>query len=299
MDSARKIGWWTGCVFVVLSCTASTVGWGRTLAEIKKTKELRVCFSSFPGIVSSTPLGCVDDCSWKGPAYDVAQAFVKTLDFPVAMKTRAVDWDMMFADEAGKVMRGASYVPKLFADGVCDVFPSNLARTPWRDKLMDFAVLFRSRMMVLTRKADKALYRTEKDLSGKTAVLKKDTSFHTWVDSVNNLRYRKKPIKMVFAATGEDEYDIVSRGQGDFTLADADMAFSLTKTSHKGLAAQFTVGDVDEIGWGIPKDAPQLREVVQRFFDEDKKLRGSEINLIWLKYFGLPFNEFEAIVKAI
>src|SRR5262245_57433350 len=84
----------------------------RSLAEIRQTKELRVCLASIrPSSVVATPPGCRDDCTFSGPVYEDVVAFAATLGQDIQLKLLRLDWDEQFYNQDGKTEREASYTP--------------------------------------------------------------------------------------------------------------------------------------------------------------------------------------------
>ncbi|MBF0442876.1 MAG: ABC transporter substrate-binding protein, partial [Oligoflexales bacterium] len=167
----------------VLSAYLAGTVYARSLEEIKKTKELRICLVVYPGINYVEPKDCKEKCKYSGPAYDIANAFADHLK--VKKTYKQITWDEQFYNDQGKTDREGEYTPEHVKTGNCDVYPNNVTKLPWREKKLAFAILFPSRMMVIINKKDKSTIKELKDLAGKSFVTQKDTSFHTWAVEQN------------------------------------------------------------------------------------------------------------------
>ena len=150
---------------------------GRSLEEIRKTKEIRVCISPIhPSVSSAQPEGCREDCQFAGPAYESAMAFASYLGSDIAPRVWRVGWDEQFFGKNGATERESGDTPELLASGACDFYPNNLAKNEWRLKKMDFITLFPNRRMVVVSRAARGRFNSMGDLAGKTAAVEKDTS---------------------------------------------------------------------------------------------------------------------------
>lgn len=282
-----------------VSLLSATTLLARNLDEIRKSGEIRICFSHSPGIVWAEPPTCTTSCKWRGPGYDITMAYVESLGKGIKAVTRNVDWDSQFADDKGKVRQGDTYTPKFFQDGTCDLYPSNLTRNAWREKLMDFAVLFPSRMVILARKDDAASFTGPKSLAGKTAFTKKETSFDGWLLESNKSQFQSNPIKIEYVDSNVDEFARVAKAKGAFTIADADAAFNVTNKVHKDLARVMMVGELDELGWAVRKGDADLLASINAFLSTQKADPKSRLNQIWISSYGLDLGSFEQMVRAM
>jgi membrane-bound lytic murein transglycosylase MltF len=286
---------------LVLSLAASTVGsvCARSLAAIQQSQEIRICLSpAHPAVAVAQPPDCRDDCTFSGPAYEVALAFVATLDTDIKPTFRRVAWDEQFFNQQGHTDREASYTPALLASGTCDLYPSNLTVTPWRLNMLDFVPLFQSRMMVVVNTARQKQFNGPADLAGKTAAVQKDTSFHTWLQAQNEDAYAANPVYIQLLGPGAP-LTAVDAGAVDFTITDADAAIWSTRYQFKNAIVAFPVGPTDEIGWAFRKEDQDLQAAVAQFFTRQKASPTSTLNRIWENHFGLTLNKFETLVKML
>ena len=293
----------TGCRCVLLSLLVLGGLLGpaqaRSLAEIQQTKELRVCLAAMrPSSVVATPPGCRDDCTFSGPVYDEVVAFATTLGQAIRLKLLRVDWDEQFFNQDGKTEREAGYTPALLAAGTCDVYPSNVTKTVWRQKKLAFVTLFPSRMMVLVHQAHKARFLTPADLAGKMVTTAKDTNYHSWLQEQNNGAYAAHPLRIQLIGTTDDAIKAVDAGEVDFTVVNADAAIWATRYQYKNVVVVFPVGPIEEVGWAFRKEDTDLQGAVQTFFEAQKAMATSTVNQIWERAFGLTLTKFERLVRA-
>ncbi len=287
---------WLACVWSL--CALSQGAMARSLAEIVQSKQLRACIAPVhPAVAQVEPTACQENCQFKGPAVEEVLAFAASLGQGVKAKMRRIQWDEQFSNQQGQTVREASYTPHLLASGQCDLFPVHLTKTAWREKKMDFVVLFPNRMMVIVQKSNKARFRKVADLAGKNGAIEKNTSYHTWLDQQNLGQLAANPTRLQFMLTPET-IRAVEQGQVDFTLADANMAIWATRQL-KQITVAFPVGDSDEVGWAFRKQDKDLQAAVQQFFDAQRKQPDSAFNAIWRKNFGRSLTEFIELMAAI
>ena len=90
----------------ILACGLATPLQARSLAEIKQSKELRVCIVPLhPSVAAVEPADCRENCKFSGPVYEESLAFAKTLGNEIQPKFLRVDWDEQFFNKEGKTDR--------------------------------------------------------------------------------------------------------------------------------------------------------------------------------------------------
>ncbi|MGD9504787.1 MAG: substrate-binding periplasmic protein [Syntrophobacteraceae bacterium] len=270
----------------------------RSLEEIKASGEFRACIAPLtPAYAAQQDASCRTDCAFSGPIPDEMEAFVKWLGGGIRPVMNRVEWDEQFHNDFGQTDRDGSYTPWLLASGRCDAYPTHVTQTAWRVKKLDFAVLFKSRMMVLAPEKLKDVLKSPEDLQGRTAAVEKNTSYHTWLQEQNATTFAKNPV-VIKLMNMEDGLRAVESGEVDFSLVDADIAlWKVANTLHHVVVA-FPVGPVDSIGWAFRKEDRDLREAVQQFFDAQKEDDASELNRIWKKAFGVTMTQLNTLIDA-
>lgn len=271
----------------------------RTLADITKSKELRICISFLhPALGSVEPATCRENCKVSGAVYEGSLAFTHSLGKEIQAKFLRVNWDEQFFNKEGKTVREAGYTPELLASGQCDLYPSNLTKNEWRSKKMDFVVLFPSRMMVIVNNWKKPLFKNSMDLAGKLVAVEKDTSFHTWLEEQNRVVHVDNPI-LIKLMSSADSLAAVDAGKADFTLLDSDMAMWSARHQLKNATVTFPVGATDEIGWAFRKEDKDLQAAAQKFFNSQRKDASTDLNKIWKNHYGRTLTEFIALMMSV
>lgn len=288
--------------FLILSAAwgvSAATAHARSLEEIEKTRELRVCLSPIhPSVCSATPEGCRDNCSFTGPAYEVAQAFAEHLGKDIHPRFIRVGWDEQFFNKDGVTVQEDAYTPELLASGTCDVYPNYLAKNEWRLKKIDIVTLFPNRRMVVVKRTERGRFRTVADLAGKTATIEKNTSYHTWLQEQNKGAFASNPIRILLLPVDEGLKAVVA-GQADFTIVDVDAAIWAVRNQYANTDMAFAVGPRDEIGWGFRKEDKELQEAARLFFEGERASRDSRLNAIWQKYLGMSLTDFIGLVSSI
>lgn len=290
----------SSCMIVFLALISAPItASGRSLEEIKKTQEIRVCLSPIhPSVCTAQPEGCRDDCQFGGPAYEAAAAFVAHLGGHLAPRFRRVGWDEQFFNKDGVTVQEDTYTPELLASGQCDVYPSNLAKNEWRSKKIDIVTLFPNRRMVVVKRSERDRFRTLADLAGKTAVIEKNTSYHTWLLEQNQGMFASNPMTIRVMPV-DDGLRAVMIGEADFTVIDADAAIWALRNQYAEADMAFAVGPTDEIGWAFRKEDKGLQEAARVFSEQQRADKNSELNRIWQKYYGMSLTDFIGLVSSI
>ncbi|UTH74662.1 transporter substrate-binding domain-containing protein [Chromobacterium sp. IIBBL 290-4] len=294
LAAARSLAAWFAMLPLCLSGHADA----RSLADILKTRQLRVCIAPIHSAIAiATPKDCREQCTFSGLVWEEVQAFARNLG-DVKIKALRIGWDEQFFDKNGKTDRDGSYTPQLLASGACDLYPSRLTKTAWRLKKMDFVTLFPSRMMVIAGHDWHDRLKSSAQLAGLSAAAERDTSYHTWLLEQNRTVYAANPVRIELMPT-DDGLAAVDNGKVDFTMLDSDIAIWSAHHQLKHAFVAFPVGPKDEIGWAFRKEDKDLQEAVSRFFDDQRSHPDSEFNRIWKRYHGRTLTEFISLVAAV
>jgi membrane-bound lytic murein transglycosylase F len=288
-----------GFIFIFCHCFSTMeLVQARDLEQIIQSGELRACIvpvtPSYAGFVDPD---CRYDCAAEGPVVRVVTAFADFLGQKVRPVFHRIDWDEQFHDASGKTVREGTYTPHHLNSGNCDIYPSHLTKNEWRLKKMDFATLFLSRMMVITRNEKLSELTSEETLAGKAIAVAMNTSLHTWALEQNKTVFKNNPMRIVLIPYGA-ELQAVESGSADFTLLDAEVSLWESQHRYREMAVAFPVGPVDEIGWGYRKQDHNLGEAVQAFFSEQIAYEDSKLNRIWEEEFGLTLKQLRLLVLA-
>jgi len=267
-------------LFLILWQGGSSMTAARSLDDIKKSGEIRLCVA--------------------GSSYELytqmGTAFAESLGLKA--KVRKLDsWDQQFQNKEGITLKEESYTPYLMESGECDIYPNDLVIQEWREKKLDFAVLFRTRMTVVVHKDNQNNFKTEADLKGKQAAIMNGTTYHTWMEEKNKSDFADNPIKIQFMPT-DDSMLAVDNKSVDFTVIGADGALNWTRNKVKNSVTPFFIGPVTRLGWGFCKKDTDLQDAVRKFFDSQQKVN-SRFDIIWKKKVGISLSEYMLFITNL
>jgi hypothetical protein len=270
------------CICWQLTGNLAPPAYGRSLAEIRESKEIRICLA-----------GSSQDFYQKN-----AMAFVAYLGNDIQAKyIRFEKWNDQFLNQEGVVVKEGTYTPEPLASGKCDFYPNDLVRLEWREKKMAYVLLFISRNTIIINKSRVEEFRGLNDLAGKTAAVMEGTSFHNWLEEQNKALFEKDPIKLKFMPQ-EQAIKAVDSGKVDFAVAGADGALWAVKNFAKNAKVAFPTGEITEYGWCFRKEDKDLQEAVHNFFEVQKNSPDSQLNKNWQEYIGLTLGEFILFVTS-
>ena len=265
---------------LIIGLCAPGRAWPRSLAEIRKTNELRICVA--------------------GSSYELytamALAFAEHLEISPRVK-RLDSWDQQFQNDKGVTDKEAAYTPALMDSGDCDVYPNDLVKNDWRLKKLDFVILFRTRMVVVVNTDNQPAYKSVADLAGKTAAIQKGTSYHSWLETQNAGPLASNPIQIRFMTTDESMHAVDAKS-ADFTIIGADGALNWTRNKVKHVVVAIPIGNTTELGWAFRKKDKDLQQAVRRFVDSQAVV-GSRFDEIWQEKVGIPLSEFNVFITGL
>ncbi len=244
----------------------------RTLEEIKKTNEIRMCLAG-SGHEYYKKMGMVF-AEWLG-----VKARVRRLD----------SWDQQFHNKDGVTIKEAYYTPYLLETCECDFYPNDLVVNEWRKKKLDFVTLYPSRMVVLVHNDEQSRFKTKKDLKGKTAALMESTTYHTWVEEKNKTVFADNPVEirlMKSSAARKQVHDKIV----DFTITNLNIAFIRIKEEKLNIRVAFPVGPVTKTGWAFRKGDSKLQKAAQELFNL-QRAKNSRFDKIWEER-GVSLNDY-------
>lgn len=272
----RKI---TFCGIILLLLIIGNLVEARSLDEIKKSGEIRICLA--------------------GSAHEyyqeMGEVFARWLNVKASIKNLD-SWDHQFHNATGKTEKDLSYSPALLKNGTCDFYPNDLVMNDWRKKKLAFVKLFQSQMVVSVHKDRFGEFAEIKDLKGKTAAVMKNSSYHNWIVTSNQSTLSNNPAQFVFLKT-YDAWEAVRQKKADFTISNASGILKQLDGKAKDLRIAFSVGKTSDIGWALSKDDKDLLIVLEMFIKGQLRKR-SEFDIIWQNR-GMGLVEYMAFVKKL
>jgi ABC-type amino acid transport substrate-binding protein len=260
----------------------------RGLAEIRKSKELRICHPTLSTLSR--------DKQTQHPHVKTAEAFARFLK--VTPKLREVRWNAVFEDVDGRVYQDKAYTPGLLANGSCDLFPSDITILNWRQTKLAFAPIYASRKMIITRRDEVERFVNVLSLAGRKTITQPNTTYAEWLEQQNRELLRDKPVKVSYQAAAHPMED-VRRGASDFAVVDAYSALSAIRESYQDLAVAFPVGMTEQIAWAFAKGDRDLLERFQEFFLQGTQDGGSEINRFFRVFYGIDLRQINELTYLV
>ena len=256
--------------------------YGRSLAEIRQTKEIRICLA-----------GSSQDFYQKN-----ALAFVEYLGNDIQPNfIRFAKWNDQFVNRDGVVVKADTYTPEPLASGKCDFYPNDLVELEWRAKKLAYVLLFISRNTIIINKNRGGEFRDINDLAGKTAAVMEGTSYQTWLEEQNKSLFKKNPI--IFKLMPQEQaIKAVEAGKADFAVAGADGALWATHNFAKKAKVAFPVGEITEYGWCFRKEDRDLQKAAYDFFETQRNSPNSQLNKNWRESIGMSLGDFILFVTA-
>jgi hypothetical protein len=262
-----------------LSCGDSAVA--RTLEEVRASNELRICVAG-----SSAAFYQAN-----------GEAFARHLGV-TAVVTPLKTWDDQFKNRDGQMIRDGRYLARPLENGECDLFPNDLHVLDWRLTKMDLVPYYTVRKMVIAQQRLRQSVRSPADLAGLRAAVQKGTSYDAWLNAENATTYSSKPIQIAHHPTLES-VQRVSQGLADFTVTGSEGAFKWIRSGeYENLDLLFPVDDIVSVGWGIAPSAGDLRQALQRYFDDSLRV-GSALDRSWQRYYGISRTEYKFFEQSL
>lgn len=259
---------------------AGTAG-ARTLAEVRASHELRICVAG-----SSAAFYQAN-----------GEAFARHLGVP-AVVTRLKAWDDQFKNREGLLLREARYLARPIESGQCDLLPNDLHLLDWRLSKMDLVPHYTVRKMIVAHRSLRGTVHTPADLAGLRAAVQKGTAYDTWLSAENATTYSARPVQIAHHPTLES-VQRVAQGLADFTVTGSEGAFKWIRSGDfDNLDLLFPVDEIVSVGWGIAPYAADLREELQRYFDDSVRI-GSDLDRAWQRYYGISRTEYHFFERSL
>ena len=236
-----------------LACV-SMLSQARNLHDIDATMTLRICVA--------------------GSAADFYQANGEAFAYYLGVRPevrRLENFDQQFHNDSGRTVREESYVPKLLADGSCDVFPNDLHIVDWRESKMRLVPYYNVRNVVLAHPAQRDVLKGPADLAGRVAAVQKGTAYEDWLLAANENEFASNPVVIRNAPTS-DSVRMVAEREADFTIIGTESAFRWTRSEMANMTILFPVSTPVNVGWGVSASATDLAQALERFMADSKRI---------------------------
>ena len=187
-----------------------------------------------------------------------------------------------FTDSNGKIVRDSSYTPQWFnsIDVACDL----LVPMDWRLKKIDIINVLPTANIVVARK-DKDI-KNIKDLQKYRGVTSKGSVYEESMIENNITNYYYKEANEFFSQ--------VISGKADFCIVNFDI-YSLPK--YPELETKFILGEIGQVGWGIKKNQPKMRQKILEFLESSKHL--GILDDAFMEQAGIPYKAAQNHLDAM
>lgn len=152
-------------------------------------------------------------------------------------------------------------------EGRGDVAIANLAATPERRERIAFTVALDRSRQVLVARADDPISKPAQ-LDGRSVTVGFDSRY--W-DTAQRLQDRHPGllVESLPGLTPEKQLDLLAEGRIDLTLLDSNTLQTVLEY-RDDIRSAFPVSEETGVGWGVRRDATQLRAVLNRFIGQHK-----------------------------
>ena len=182
---------------------------------------------------------------------DLAKEAAKRLGSKVEFK--AIDWNSKEAE---------------LKSGRIDIIWNGLDITPERQQNMLFSDPYMdNRQIIFVKKGNDQGIKTEADLAGKAVGTQAGSTAEAYIDSVENFKNSFKEFKTYgdYVSAFMD----LENGRIDALVCDEIVGrYAMSKQGDKFDALEVNVGPVSEFGFAFSKENKELRDKVQKVFDE-------------------------------
>ena len=192
-------------------------------------------------------------------------------------------------------------------NGKADIIAANLTVTKERANFVDFSEPFMQVPQVLVQRKpqgwenmtsaeqNKKLIKNTVDLSGKTIVVRKGTSFYSRLMSLSEEIGEKINIMQVPGEVSTEQLiSMVANGKIDYTIADENIALS-NQTYYSNIDVAAPISFPQNIAWAIRKDSPDLLKKLNSWIENRKDSK--ESTELYAKYFKRKKSNENGIAK--
>jgi membrane-bound lytic murein transglycosylase MltF len=168
-----------------------------------------------------------------------------------------------------------------------DMIAHSLTVLPWRQRLFRFVQVFPTRILLINNAAVKV--DDISDLRRIRVVVIENTSYQ----DIMELLRQHFGFTYFTVPYGTEIFQLVSEGEYDATLRDADFALSRL-VEHRNLRASIPMSEIQYIGWAVSPDNPELAEILQAYFSRIRE--NGTFESIWLNHFNISYSDFLELI---
>ena len=250
--------------------------WTGDYSALKERRVVRLL------VVHSKTFYFIDKAQQRGITYDLGMELEKFLNADNKDKTRPIRV-VFIPVSRDQLLVGV-------AAGAGDIATGGLTVTPGRQEILDFAAPAADNVSeILVTAPDVAPPATADELSGRSVFVRKSSAYYESLAALNS-RFTaagRQPVEIILAEENledEDILEMVNAGLVDATVVDSYVA-NFWKEIFTNIQPQpaITLRTNAQVAWGIRKDSPELKKVLDAFV-EKHKLGTMMGNVIFKRY---------------
>ena len=257
------------CIIIMSSCSSilDREHVGIDLKEIHKKGKLTV-------LLENSSLSFYEYRGKKlGFEYEILAAFAKFIHLPLELKVVSNSKDFF----------------RLLNDGEGDILAANLAISLADKKIINYSEPFYFTEQVLIQRQNDTLIREPHDLIEKTIYVRKNSSFHKRLTSIQEEIGSKIAVKTFDNdPITEDLIEKVANGEINYTLAHENLA-RISKELHPNLNIQTKISFKQKIAFALRLKSPKLKKSLDLFLE--KYCESKEFKELKKKYFDYLSNQ--------
>lgn len=261
--------------FISLLTITGTVA--QTLDEIKRTKKIRAAFS---------------DNAKRDINYRLAVEFARYLD--VELVPVSTTWSENFSLNGEtppdlKTNPNLSYTPDALrkADIVCNT----IYVMDWRKKFFDYAVIYQSVDLLLTRD-DTTKPKTYEDLKGRTVAFIENSYYETRIKEIDEMI--GGGIKLRRTKTDIEPQRLLISGKVDAIVQGVNNSVKFLQR-HPKFTIAFPIAPKVNAGWAVKKNNTELKKEIENFFEVIKG--NGVLDKIFYEQYGINYHTFIDIIN--
>lgn len=284
-----------GTIFIILAVLLQPA-WGKDLAEIKKTGVLRHLGIPYANFVTGS-----------GDGMDVELMKLFAQDLGVKYEFVKTSWKNVISDLTGKKVKIKGNDLDIVDKGPIrgDVIANGFTVLPWREKIVNFSTPTFPNQIWLVARADSALkpITPTEDINKDIVMVKAMLKGHTLLGKANTCLdpslYNIKETgvhEKLFPGELNELAPALINGEAELTLLDVPDALVAIEKWPSKIKIIGPLSPKQEMAVAFDKNAPQLREAFNNFF-ERCKADGTYIAIV-KKYYPAVFDYYEDFFKV-
>ena len=170
-----------------------------------------------------------------------------------------------------------------------DFYAGTFTPLPWREKILDFIPVYLTRLIFISRQGEE-IDRIA-DLEDKRIAIIPNTSYQSWFETLEGIN----PADLIYveSRTGLEAIEMVSAGEADVTISDANLAIVQVR-NFGNLNVTTAASRVDELAWAVAEGSELMRSILEKYIDWIKA--DGSFEEFWTGYYGISSVEYLELI---